>query len=78
MKATEFFRAGDGRFLRVSRYFRTDEQEPQLRVSIWDEGGSARAVAALDEGEAERLGAFLADTAQPAERRSPLRLRQRS
>jgi hypothetical protein len=62
-KLVEFFRAHprDGeRTLRVSRYLTDD---PQVRFSVWDEGGVARAAISLDEEEAERLAAFIAPPA---------------
>ena len=55
----EFFLGDGGRALRVSRYFRTHDQEPLVRVSVWDEHGEARAALSIDEDEAARLAAFL-------------------
>ena len=58
-KLVEFFRGCDEdeyRALRVSRYV---EQE-RVRVSVWDESGTARAAVTLDDDEAGRLAAFLA------------------
>ncbi|MFN2627324.1 MAG: hypothetical protein ABR569_01655 [Gaiellaceae bacterium] len=58
-KLVEFFRAhpsGSGRALRVSRYYGGD---PQVRFSVWDETGVARAAVSLAEPEAERLAGFL-------------------
>jgi len=63
----EFFRGADGdsgRALRVSRYV----PEQRVRVSVWDETGTARAAVTLDEDEATRLSVFLA----PPRRRSSL------
>jgi hypothetical protein len=48
-----------GRMLRVSRYVPTQDQEPHVRFSVWDEHGEARGVVSLTEDEAERLGLFL-------------------
>ena len=49
----------------MSRYFGDDEEEPQVRVSVWHEelGRHLRADAAvsLTEDEAERLARFLAE-----------------
>ena len=61
-KLVEFFRAHPrerGRALRVSRYY---GDEPQVRFSVWDETGVARAAVSLDEPEAERLAGFLLAT----------------
>jgi hypothetical protein len=62
-KLVDFFRGhpelDPGHTLRVSRYLRTPDQVPHVRVSVWDEDGAAKAVVALDEDEAARLGAFL-------------------
>ena len=58
-KLVEFFLGHHGRALRVSRYFRTLDQEPQVRVSVWNEHGVAEAAVSIDEGEARRLAAFL-------------------
>jgi hypothetical protein len=59
-KVVEFFRAhprdGD-KALRVSRYLTDD---PQVRFSVWDERGVAKAAVSLDEPEAQRLASFLA------------------
>ena len=57
-KLVEFFRGADAdenRALRVSRYV----QQGRVRVSVWDESGTARAAVTLDEDEAARLAAFL-------------------
>ena len=65
-KLVEFFRGADadsGRALRVSRYV----PEQRVRVSVWDETGTARAAVTLDDEEAARLGEFLT----PAARRRP-------
>jgi hypothetical protein len=43
----------------VSRYY---GDEPQVRFSVWDDG-VARAAVSLEEDEALRLAAFLAQTA---------------
>ena len=59
-KIVEFFRAHprDGeKALRVSRYLTDD---PQVRFSVWDEHGVATAAVSLEEPEAKRLAAFLA------------------
>ena len=37
IKVTELFGGADGKALRVSRYFGDDEEEPQVRVSVWHE-----------------------------------------
>src|SRR5438045_9770595 len=59
-KVVECFRAhprdGD-KALRVSRYLTDD---PQVRFSVWDERGVAKAAVSLDEPEAQRLASFLA------------------
>ena len=57
-KLVEFFVGADqdaGRALRVSRYL----PERRVRVSVWDETGTARAAVSLDEDEAARLATFL-------------------
>ncbi|MBA3383980.1 MAG: hypothetical protein H0T20_04915 [Actinobacteria bacterium] len=63
-KLVEFFRGHDdldhGRLLRVSGYFRTPDQDPPIRFSVWNEGGVAQAAVSIDEDEAARLGALLA------------------
>jgi hypothetical protein len=64
-KLVEFFRGvdeDDRRSLRVSRYL----PEKRVRVSVWDETGTARAAVSLDEDEAARLAAFLAPARTPA------------
>ena len=70
-KVTELFGGTDGKALRVSRYFGDEEQEPQVRVSVWSEalGRHLRADAAvsLAEDEAERLARFLAEVPAPDE-----------
>ena len=61
-KLVEFFRAhprDTGKALRVSRYF---GEEPQVRFSVWDEEGVARAAVSLGDEEAERLGRLLVAT----------------
>lgn len=62
-KLVEFFRAhprdGD-RALRVSRYL-TDE--PQVRLSVWNEDGVVAAAISLEEDEAQRLASFIAHPA---------------
>jgi hypothetical protein len=66
-KLVEFFRGVDEdehRALRVSRYL----PEKRVRVSVWDETGTARAAVSLDDDEAARLAAFLAP---PPERARP-------
>jgi hypothetical protein len=71
MKVTELFGGADGKALRVSRYFGDQDEEPQVRVSVWSEalGRHLRADAAvsLTEDEAERLARFLADVPAPDE-----------
>ncbi len=71
MKVTELFGGADGKALRVSRYFGDDDQESQVRVSLWSEalGRHLRADAAvsLSEGEAGRLARFLAEVPAPDE-----------
>lgn len=68
-KLVEFFRGDDvldpGRALRVSRYFRTHDQEPHVRFSVWNDEGEAQAAISIDDEDAERLAAFL----RPAARR---------
>ena len=57
-KLVELFRGVDydeHKLLRVSRYI----VEERVRISIWDETGTARAAVSLDEEEAARLGAFV-------------------
>jgi len=69
-KLVEFFRphARDHeKALRVSWYLADDRQ---VRFSVWDESGVAKAAISLDEDEAHRLSAFLA-------RPSPRSLRSR-
>jgi hypothetical protein len=61
-KLVEFFRAHPhdaDKALRVSRYLTED---PHVRFSVWDESGVATAAISLDEGEAQRLAAFLAES----------------
>jgi len=63
-KLVEFFRGVDedaARALRVSRYL----PERRVRVSVWDETGTARAAISLDDDEAARLGAYLAPPPAP-------------
>ena len=76
-KLVEFFRGHDdldhGRALRVSRYFRTADQDPHVRFSVWSEEGVAQAAVSIDDGEAERLGALLAPRPVRRPRRSFLR-----
>jgi hypothetical protein len=58
-KYVEFFRAHprDGaRVLRVSRYV---DEDPQVRLSVWDETGRAETAISVDELEAARLAHFL-------------------
>jgi hypothetical protein len=77
-KLVEFFRGHDdfdhGRSLRVSRYFRTTEQEPHVRFSVWSEAGVAQAAVSIDEDEAARLGALIAPRPPRKPRRSFLRM----
>ncbi len=64
-KLVEFFVGVDddaGRALRVSRYL----AERRVRFSVWDRSGTARAAVSLDENEAARLAAYLAE--QPPRR----------
>jgi hypothetical protein len=73
LKLVEFFRARSGegaKALRVSRYLHDDPYERQVRFSVWQDSRADAAVS-LDDDEAERLGAFLLDTAPP--RKGPLR-----
>jgi len=69
-KLVEFFlghpQLDRGRSLRVSRYLRTSDQEPHVRVSVWNELGEAQAAVSLDEDEATRLGVFLAPRGRPS------------
>jgi hypothetical protein len=69
----EFFlgheRLDPGRSLRVSRYFRTSDQDPNVRFSVWSEDGVAEAAVSIDEDEAARLATFL----QPRPRQRSLR-----
>jgi zinc-ribbon domain len=62
-KLVDFFRGhpelDPAHTLRVSRYLPVADQVPHVRLSVWDEEGTAQAVVALDEHEAARLGAFL-------------------
>lgn len=74
-KLVEFFLGRDGRALRVSRYLRTPDQEPHVRVSVWDERGVAQAAVSLDEREAARLAVFLPRTPR-APRSAVTRLRE--
>ena len=77
-KLVEFFRGHDdldhGRSLRVSRYFRTPDQDPHVRFSVWNEEGVAEAAVSIDEEEAARLGVLLAPRPARKPRRSFLRL----
>ena len=70
LKLVEFFRPhpslerARGKALRVSRYLGGGDQETHVRFSVWDETGEllrAEAAVSLDEAEAARLAAFLAD-----------------
>jgi hypothetical protein len=69
LKVTELFRGEDGRGLRVSRYFADDDNESQVRVSVWSEasdgGMRADAAVSLGEEEADRLLRFLAEARAP-------------
>jgi hypothetical protein len=61
-KLVEFFRAHPRdaeKALRVSRYLTDD---PQVRFSVWNEDGVATAAISLEEREAQRLAAFLAQS----------------
>jgi hypothetical protein len=61
-KIVEFFRPhpnSPGRALRVTRYL---ADAPQVRFSVWEDG-VARAAVSLTDEEAERLAAFLRETA---------------
>jgi hypothetical protein len=53
-----------GRALRVSRYL----PERRVRLSVWDENGTARAAVSLDDDEAARLAAYLAPSPPPKSR----------
>jgi hypothetical protein len=58
-KYVEFFRAhprDGGRMLRVSRYV---DDDPHVRLSVWDETGRAETAISVDELEAARLAHFL-------------------
>ena len=72
-KLVEFFRGhadlDRGRSLRVSRYFRTHDQEPHVRFSVWNEEGEAQAAVSIDEDDAERLAAFLRPPVRPRQSR---------
>jgi hypothetical protein len=74
LKLVEFFRAAQfeesDKSLRVSRYLHDELDERHVRFSIWHDARVDAAVS-LEDDEAERLGRFLLDTAQPP--RSPLR-----
>src|SRR5438105_1422899 len=62
-KLVEFFRGhprDHDKALRVSWYL---DDERQVRFSVWDESGVAKAAISLDEDEAHRLSAFLAGSA---------------
>ena len=62
-KLVEFFRGhprDHDKALRVSWYL---DNERQVRFSVWDESGVAKAAISLDEDEAHRLSAFLARAA---------------
>jgi uncharacterized OB-fold protein len=72
-KLVEFFLGREGRALRVSRYLPTLDQEPQVRVSVWNERGEAQAAVSLDEREAERLATFLHPKRAPRSAVSRLR-----
>jgi len=57
-KLVEFFGGTgneSGRALRVSRYV----DERHVRFSVWNESGTAEAAVSIDEGEAQRLAAFI-------------------
>jgi hypothetical protein len=64
LKVTEVFRGASG-LLRVSRYYEAPDRSAQVRLSTWSEDGEARAVVSLEDAEAERLGAFIRNTAPP-------------
>jgi hypothetical protein len=78
-KLVEFFRGRDdldhGRSLRVSRYFRTPDQDPHVRFSVWNEEGVAQAAVSIDEEEAARLAAFVRPVPERRPRRSFLGVR---
>jgi hypothetical protein len=79
LKITELFRPhpaiadGEGRLLRVSRYFGDREQEGHVRLSVWEDLGSERsraeAAISLDDGEALRLATFLRESEPPTQER---------
>jgi hypothetical protein len=75
-KLVEFFRGHEsldrGRSLRVSRYFRTHDQEPHVRFSVWNEEGEAQAAVSIEEEDAARLATFL----RPPARARQSRLRE--
>ena len=63
VKLVEFFGGtGEeaGKALRVSRYV----HEGHVRFSVWDETGVAEAAVSVDDVEAARLSAFLAERVQ--------------
>lgn len=70
-KLVEFFRPHDelesdqGKALRVSRYFGRTKPERHVRLSVWNESGSAEAAVSLDEGEAQRLAEYVVATGPP-------------
>ena len=72
-KLVEFFRGHEeldrGRSLRVSRYFRTHDQEPHVRFSVWNEEGEAQAAVSIEEEDAARLATFLRPPARPRQNR---------
>ena len=72
-KLVEFFRGHEsldrGRSLRVSRYFRTHDQEPHVRFSVWNEEGEAQAALSIEEEDAGRLATFLRPPARPRQNR---------
>jgi hypothetical protein len=68
-KLVEFFAPHPrdaGRALRVSRYLGED---PQVRLSVWDETGTAESALSLADDEASRLAGFIAATGPRRPRR---------
>jgi hypothetical protein len=68
LKLVEFFRSHPhfdserGKALRVSRYLGADDEERQVRFSVWKDmaqSAEAEAAVSLDDMEAERLARFL-------------------
>jgi hypothetical protein len=63
-KLVEFFPAHPrdaGKALRVSRYL---DDDPQVRFSVWDQGGRVESAVSVGLTEAQRLARFLRPPAQ--------------